>query len=214
MALTLSKTLIATGQTVQASQITQSIDALTGAVAYDITISGSLNSVGPIKNYGNTVITTVGSTLRVGDSTAAQNTQIFGFTGTTDINLQEDIIRYNSTTHDFTGSIVGNLTGTSSYATTASFALNGGGGEAFPYNGEAQITGSLTLAGISILNLGTSSVAQQFVSFDPNTTTTRTADRGGFNGGTVPATVSDWLLIQYTDKSNTLQTGYIPIFHP
>ena len=40
MALILSSASIATGQTVQASQITQSIDALTGAVAYDITISG------------------------------------------------------------------------------------------------------------------------------------------------------------------------------
>jgi hypothetical protein len=52
MALTLSKTLIATGQTVQASQITQSIDALTGAVAYDITISGSLTVTGSLNING------------------------------------------------------------------------------------------------------------------------------------------------------------------
>ena len=52
MALTLSKTLIATGQTVQASQITQSIDALTGAVAYDITISGSLTVTGSLNMNG------------------------------------------------------------------------------------------------------------------------------------------------------------------
>jgi hypothetical protein len=114
MALTLSKTLIATGQTVQASQITQSIDALTGAVAYDITISGSL-----------------------------------------------------------------------------------------------------TLAGASILNLGTSSVAQQFVSFNPEGTATRTIEGTAFNGGEIAADnpVNNWLLIQYTDENNTLQNGYIPILH-
>ena len=130
MALTLSKTLITTGQTVQASQITQSIDALTGAVAYDITISGSLNTIGPISNGGNTALSTEAGVLLVGDAGADKETKIIGFGGTTDIYLQEDIIRYNSTTHSFTGSIVGNLTGTSSFATTASYALNGGGGGA------------------------------------------------------------------------------------
>jgi hypothetical protein len=35
----------------------------------------------------------------------------------------------------------------SSYALTASFALNGGGGAAFPFTGSAQITGSLGLTG-------------------------------------------------------------------
>lgn len=212
MALTLSKTNITTGQTVQASQITQSVDALTGAVAYNITISGSLNTIGSIQQEGNAALSTENGVLLVGNAGADKETKIIGFAGTTDIHLQEDIIRYNATTHDFTGSMVGNLTGTSSYATTASYALNGGGGSSFPYTGSAEITGSLTLVETSILNLGNSATAQQFVSFDPNTTTTRTADRGDFNSGNVPATVSDWLLIQYTDKSNTLQTGYIPIY--
>jgi hypothetical protein len=35
----------------------------------------------------------------------------------------------------------------SSFATTASFALNGGGGAAFPFSGNATITGSLTVSG-------------------------------------------------------------------
>ena len=48
MALTLGISGISTGQTVQASQITQSIDALTGTVAYDITISGSLTVTGSL----------------------------------------------------------------------------------------------------------------------------------------------------------------------
>jgi hypothetical protein len=41
MALNLSTTGIADGQVITAAQITQSIDALTGAAAYNITISGS-----------------------------------------------------------------------------------------------------------------------------------------------------------------------------
>jgi hypothetical protein len=174
MALILSKTGISTGATVEASQITQSIDALTGAIAYDITISGSLTITGSLKVNGDITGSLFGtSSFAISSSRAVS----------------------------------------SSFATTASFALNGGGGEAFPYNGEAQITGSLTLAGISILNLGTSSVAQQFVSFNPEATTTRTAEPNSFNGGVIPPNASDWLLIQYTDKNNTLRTGYIPILH-
>jgi hypothetical protein len=46
--------------------------------------------------------------------------------------------------HSFTGS----LEGTSSYAVTASYALNGGGsGTSFPYTGSAIITGSLIITG-------------------------------------------------------------------
>ena len=41
MALNLSTTGIVDGQVITAAQITQSIDALTGAAAYNITISGS-----------------------------------------------------------------------------------------------------------------------------------------------------------------------------
>ena len=46
MALNLSTTGIADGQVITAAQITQSIDALTGAAAYNITISGSFALVG------------------------------------------------------------------------------------------------------------------------------------------------------------------------
>ena len=42
MANTLSKTGISTDGTITAAHISQSIDALTGTQAYDITISGSL----------------------------------------------------------------------------------------------------------------------------------------------------------------------------
>ena len=50
MAKTLSKTGISNSSTIQAAHITQSIDALTGASDYDITISGSLVVNGPISH--------------------------------------------------------------------------------------------------------------------------------------------------------------------
>jgi hypothetical protein len=46
MALTLSKTNISTGNTIQAPDVSQSIDAFTGAAAYDITLSGSFQMTG------------------------------------------------------------------------------------------------------------------------------------------------------------------------
>jgi hypothetical protein len=49
---------------------------------------------------------------------------------------------FASTAQTLLGSVV-----SASYALTASFALNGGGGAAFPYTGSAQITGSLGITG-------------------------------------------------------------------
>jgi hypothetical protein len=50
MALTLNKTGITNGNTVQAYHVTQSIDAFTGIVAYDISLSGSFNLTGSVTN--------------------------------------------------------------------------------------------------------------------------------------------------------------------
>lgn len=55
MALTLSKTGITNNATIEASHVTQSVDALTGLVAYDITVSGSYYVVGPITASGNII---------------------------------------------------------------------------------------------------------------------------------------------------------------
>jgi hypothetical protein len=48
MALTLSKSGITTGQTVETWHVTQSIDAFTGTDAYNISLSGSFNMTGSI----------------------------------------------------------------------------------------------------------------------------------------------------------------------
>jgi hypothetical protein len=50
MAITLSKTNIATGNIITAAEVSQSVDAFTGAVAYDITLSGSLQLTGSVKS--------------------------------------------------------------------------------------------------------------------------------------------------------------------
>jgi hypothetical protein len=52
-------------------------------------------------------------------------------------------------TGSFTGSLNGSLIGTASFATTASYALNAGGGSSFPFVGVAVITGSLIISGSS-----------------------------------------------------------------
>ena len=53
MANQLSYTGIATGQTIEALQVSQSVQAFTGQAAYDITISGSLELTGSLLSTGS-----------------------------------------------------------------------------------------------------------------------------------------------------------------
>jgi hypothetical protein len=53
MALTLNKTGITTGNTVEAYHVTQSIDAFAGTVAYNINLSGSFAVTGSLTNGAN-----------------------------------------------------------------------------------------------------------------------------------------------------------------
>jgi hypothetical protein len=56
MANTLSKANIANSNIIEAWQVSQSVDAFTGIVAYDITISGSLKVTGSTNLSGSTTI--------------------------------------------------------------------------------------------------------------------------------------------------------------
>ena len=116
MAKTLSKTGIATDSTIEAAHISQSIDALTGDVAYDITVSGSfelsgsLNILGNITNTGN--LTTSGTIT----GTNVQSTAAIAATG-------DMVISGSTTLGDAlvdTVTIKGNITG-SGNMTIASF---------------------------------------------------------------------------------------------
>ena len=51
MALTLSKTGITDGSTIQVGHVTQSVDAFTKVAAYDISLSGSLTLTGSLNSF-------------------------------------------------------------------------------------------------------------------------------------------------------------------
>lgn len=72
------------------------------------------------------------------------------------INDSNNAVTYTVKKEDF---LSGSFYGTASYALTASYAMNGGGGAAFPYSGYAIITGSLA-QGIQNIAFGPYSNAQ------------------------------------------------------
>ena len=96
-------------------------------------------------------------------------------TGTTNTLNGESNLKFNGTRLEVTGSVVatnftGSLFGTasvatnsvsSSYALTASYALNGGGGSTFPYTGTAAINGSLQVTGsVKLFDSGTTALIE------------------------------------------------------
>jgi|694.fasta_scaffold44220_6 hypothetical protein len=160
MALTLSQTGIAQTQTINAWHVTQSVDAFTGTNAYDITISGSLTVIGPLNATASAANTAFiasnpsantdfnlvfkNSTGALGDyyQLAADGTNgpyynpstnlLSGLGGLT---VSGSIGRFTS----ITGSLLGNVAGTASFATSASYAL----------------TSSYAENGVSTLSVGT-----------------------------------------------------------
>ena len=78
-----------------------------------------------------------------GTNATITNNYAAGFSGSVQILTGGLTVTGSVNASSFTGS----LQGTSSYAVTASYALNGGGGAAFPYTGSAIITGSLIITG-------------------------------------------------------------------
>ena len=112
MAITLSKSNIVNGNTIQAADVSQSIDAFTGTIAYDITLSGSLQLTGSVKSRN-------GYTGSLQGTASIATSASYALTATTATSATSASYALTAT------SAV-----SSSYATTASFALNGGGGGA------------------------------------------------------------------------------------
>jgi len=145
MALTLSKTGISNGGTIQAPHVTQSVDALTGIEAYDIKISGSLNLTGSVASFsgftGNLVGTASWASNTVAANTVRPSNTVsnFGYTvpylsgtgSTATLFYSATGPRYNPTTETVTST---NFQGTASRATEAVTATN--------LNGEAYLSGS------------------------------------------------------------------------
>ena len=115
MAKTLSKTGIATESTIEAFHISQSIDALTGVDAYNITVSGSLTLTGSLKVDGTILNTT---TITSDGTITGTNVQSLG-TLTADGNLTT---LANSTLGNAitdTTTISGNITGSGNITLTS-----------------------------------------------------------------------------------------------
>jgi hypothetical protein len=82
MAITLTKSGIVNNTTIQAWHVTQSVDALTGLVAYDITISGSLTVTGSFETRGFSNATASWSTNTVNAPTKVSGEYIASGTTT------------------------------------------------------------------------------------------------------------------------------------
>ena len=125
MALNLSTTGIVDGQIVRAAQITQSIDALTAAEAYDITISGSFTLTGGTTGSGtfNRSIQTsqVEPNTTIPLTNSEYNLAFFNSTSSTATPLKWSGTgpSFNPVTETLT---VTNLLGTASFCASASLA--------------------------------------------------------------------------------------------
>jgi len=144
---------IQTGQTIQAVHVNQFVDALSGSVAYDLRTSGSYTIIGPLyataswaTNAINTKLAESSSKeyIASNNSTNAEYTLVFK-NSTAALNDYHQLAAdgsngpyYNPSTNtltvpvvsgssvqaaSFTGSFLGNINGSSSYSTTASYAL-------------------------------------------------------------------------------------------
>ena len=81
MAKQLNKSGITTGQAITTSQISQSIDALTGVDAYDLTISGSLNLTGSIVTGSISNAVTASYAITASHALNSSGGSTFPFTG-------------------------------------------------------------------------------------------------------------------------------------
>lgn len=164
MAKILSSAGINTGSPILPAQFTQVIDAFTGADAYDITVSGSLTSQGPI-------VATLGTSsfthLEINNTVTLNNGAVFVD------DSGQTILNSNGTyTGSFSGSYAGDgsgLTGVITTATaagpTSSIQFRDGGATSTTGSGNftfdkgsntLTLTGSLTVSGSSTLtNIGT-----------------------------------------------------------
>jgi hypothetical protein len=116
MAQQLSKTGITTTQTVEAWHVTQSVDALTAANAYDIDISGSLGVTGPLDVVGD--ITSTGR-VYLGNIGTAITPQILGY-----VPANGRLYYFNTSSLSAQSASYALFAVTASYVATASWANN------------------------------------------------------------------------------------------
>lgn len=124
MALNLSTTGIVDGQVITAAQITQSIDALTGTEAYNITISGSFNMGSNTTGSGYYSKAVVSDTIRPQNVAVNQlyTVPYLASTGSTSaLYYAATGPKYNPVTETL---VATNFQGTASWALSASVAIS------------------------------------------------------------------------------------------
>lgn len=155
MALNLSKTGIVDGQVITAAQITQSIDALTGAEAYDITISGSFSLSGHMTGSGIFAKASVANQITPINAASSKDYTIPYLASTSSVSyLYYSALgpTYNPITDTFKAT---NFQGTASfvesasYAVTASYAINAAN-PTFTYVGIDDVTSTSSAAGYPV----------------------------------------------------------------
>jgi len=134
MAITLSNSGISDSSTIRAAHISQSIDALTGAAAYDLKISGSLNLTGSVQSqngftgslFGTSSFATSASVSVSSSRALSASYSIISDAATTSTSASYSLTATSAsfaTTASFASSLSPSATVVSaSYATTASFA--------------------------------------------------------------------------------------------
>jgi len=182
MAKTLSNSGITTNDTIRAGHVTQSVDALTGTDAYDITISGSLTSTGNLINTGGYALFVRSSSIPNSVLNVRQegSGSIAEFGGT-EIADQEQIV-FNLGGHiTASGNVSSSATSTASFGTyigdgSQLTGITGGGSGIFTQTGsfyattnDLQVTGSLkagSIEGSSILVPGKSKFGANIIDLD------------------------------------------------
>lgn len=136
MALTLSNSGISDSSTIEAAHISQSIDALTGAAAYDLKISGSLTLTGSVQSqngftgslFGTSSFSTSASVSISSSIATSASYSDTSDASTTSISASYSLTATSAsfaTTASFASTLSPSATVVSaSYATTASHALN------------------------------------------------------------------------------------------
>lgn len=154
MALVLSKANILTGNTIQASDVSQSIDALTGAVAYDITISGSTTFTGSVMSLNGYTGSLLGTASQADTvtltSSISSNSLAIALLNTTQSNntairFDNDSLKYTPSTNTLVvANITASLFGTASYA-SSTLPATSVQGTYYPSGSASQPSASLKL---------------------------------------------------------------------
>ena len=147
------KTNITTGNTIQASDITNIVEALDGTPgSYTVITTGSFTGsfTGALAGSSSYALTASyalngggGATTGGADEDVQYNSGGV-FSGSSRFSFNGTKV---SITNGGTLNATGSLQGSSSYALTASYALNAGGGVGFPFTGSAIISSSLAVTG-------------------------------------------------------------------